>query len=85
MLLAGVVMKLGAYGCLRVAMTLFPLGIDPWGFSVLGLHSWRTVFAILATISIVYGALSALVQKGLQIRHRLLQRQRTWVSSCSAS
>ena len=25
MLLAGVVMKLGAYGCLRVAMTLFPL------------------------------------------------------------
>src|SRR5207244_13576620 len=27
MLLAGVVMKLGAYGCLRVAMTLFPLGL----------------------------------------------------------
>src|SRR3954468_2525164 len=26
MLLAGVVMKLGAYGCLRVAMTLFPQG-----------------------------------------------------------
>ena len=26
MLLAGVVMKLGAYGCLRVAMTLFPAG-----------------------------------------------------------
>jgi len=30
MLLAGVVMKLGAYGCLRVAMTLFPHGLDPW-------------------------------------------------------
>ena len=30
MLLAGVVMKLGAYGCLRVAMTLFPQGMDPW-------------------------------------------------------
>ena len=30
MLLAGVVMKLGAYGCLRVAMTLFPHGMDPW-------------------------------------------------------
>ena len=29
MLLAGVVMKLGAYGCLRVAMTLFPLGLAP--------------------------------------------------------
>src|SRR4029434_2477128 len=30
MLLAGVVMKLGAYGCLRVAMTLFPHGLDTW-------------------------------------------------------
>src|SRR5262249_53776433 len=33
MLLAGVVMKLGAYGCLRVAMTLFPHGMDPWTIS----------------------------------------------------
>jgi len=30
MLLAGVVMKLGAYGCLRVAMTLFPEGLGEW-------------------------------------------------------
>ena len=30
MLLAGVVMKLGAYGALRVAMTLFPRGLDDW-------------------------------------------------------
>jgi len=63
MLLAGVVMKLGAYGCLRVAMTLFPLGLSPWGFHILGLGSWREVFAILAVIGIVYGALVALVQK----------------------
>ena len=63
MLLAGVVMKLGAYGCLRVAMTLFPLGLAPWGFHVLGLGSWRDVFALLAIIGIVYGALVALVQK----------------------
>jgi len=63
MLLAGVVMKLGAYGCLRVAMTLFPLGLGPWGFHVLGLGSWRDVFAVLAVIGIVYGALVALVQK----------------------
>ncbi|HVC48105.1 MAG TPA: NADH-quinone oxidoreductase subunit M [Terracidiphilus sp.] len=62
MLLAGVVMKLGAYGCLRVAMTVFPHGMDPWGFSVLGLGSWREVFALLAVIGIVYGALVALVQ-----------------------
>jgi NADH-quinone oxidoreductase subunit M len=63
MLLAGVVMKLGAYGCLRVAMTLFPLGLGTWGFHVLGLGSWRDVFALLAVIGIVYGALVALVQK----------------------
>jgi NADH-quinone oxidoreductase subunit M len=63
MLLAGVVMKLGAYGCLRVAMMLFPLGLAPWGFHILGLGSWRDVFALLALISIVYGASVALVQR----------------------
>ena len=62
MLLAGVVMKLGAYGCLRVAMGLFPHGMDPWGFSIVGVGSWRDVFAVLAVIGIVYGALVALVQ-----------------------
>jgi NADH-quinone oxidoreductase subunit M len=62
MLLAGVVMKLGAYGCLRVAMTLYPHGMDPWGFSLIGIGSWRDVFAVLAVIGIVYGALVALVQ-----------------------
>jgi len=63
MLLAGVVMKLGAYGCLRVAMVLFPLGLGPWGFHVFGLGSWRDLFALLAVIGIIYGALVALVQK----------------------
>ena len=53
MLLAGVVMKLGAYGCLRVAMTLFPEG----------LQAWKDWVAVLAVIGIVYGALVALVQK----------------------
>jgi NADH-quinone oxidoreductase subunit M len=53
MLLAGVVMKLGAYGCLRVAMTLFPEGFA----------AWREFFAILGVIGIVYGAMVALVQK----------------------
>jgi NADH-quinone oxidoreductase subunit M len=62
MLLAGVVMKLGAYGCLRVAMGVFPHGLDPWGFTFLGLASWRDVFALLAVIGIVYGALVALAQ-----------------------
>jgi NADH-quinone oxidoreductase subunit M len=53
MLLAGVVMKLGAYGCLRVAMTLFPEGLE----------AWKMWVAVLAVIGIVYGAMVALVQK----------------------
>ena len=63
MLLAGVVMKLGAYGCLRVAMTVFPEGMENWSVGVMGLHSWRDVIAVLAVIGIVYGAMVALVQK----------------------
>jgi len=62
MLLAGVVMKLGAYGCLRVAIGLFPHGMDSWGWSFAGFGSWRDVFAILAVIGILYGALVALAQ-----------------------
>ncbi|MCI0363579.1 MAG: hypothetical protein L0219_06820, partial [Phycisphaerales bacterium] len=52
-LLAGVVMKLGAYGALRVAMTLFPEG----------LAAWRYTISILAVIGIIYGALVALAQR----------------------
>ena len=53
MLLAGVVMKLGAYGCLRVAMLLFPEGV----------HEWQWAIAALAVVGIVYGAGVALVQQ----------------------
>lgn len=56
MLLAGVVMKLGAYGALRVAMPLFPEGLD----------QWRWVFGTLAAIGILYGALAALAQRDLK-------------------
>lgn len=52
MLLAGVVMKLGAYGCLRVAIGLLPLGAQHWA-------QW---IAVIAVINILYGALIALVQ-----------------------
>jgi NADH-quinone oxidoreductase subunit M len=52
MLLAGVVMKLGAYGCLRVAMPLFPVGF----------MFFQTTIAWLALIGIVYAGLVALVQ-----------------------
>ncbi len=63
MLLAGVVMKLGAYGCLRVALTLFPHGLDAWGFNFLGFGSWRDVLSFLAVVGIVYGGMVALVQR----------------------
>ena len=42
MLLAGVVMKLGAYGCLRVAMTLFPEGLSSWNLHDYFLSVGRT-------------------------------------------
>ncbi len=53
MLLAGVVMKLGAYGCLRVAIGLFPAGA--W--------QWAWFFGLLGAVGIVYGALAALAQR----------------------
>lgn len=53
MLLAGVVMKLGAYGALRVAMTVFPDGM----------LYWRDFIAVLAVVGIVYGAMVAWTQK----------------------
>ncbi|MGA4644979.1 complex I subunit 4 family protein [Limisphaera sp. 4302-co] len=63
MLLAGVVMKLGAYGCLRVAMPLFPEGLRPWRVEWCGLGSWPELFALLSVVGIVWGALVALAQR----------------------
>src|SRR5467141_846430 len=56
MLLAGIVMKLGAYGGLRVAMNLFPQGFQMWS-------KW---IAVLAVIGIVYAAAVALRQRDLK-------------------
>ena len=56
MLHAGVLMKLGGYGCFRVAMYLLPEAAQEL--------SW--IFLILTTISVVYGALSACVQTDLK-------------------
>ncbi len=53
MLLAGVVMKLGAYGCLRVALPLFPEA-----FAV-----WQPAIAWLAIAGILYAGFVALVQE----------------------
>src|SRR6201989_40604 len=47
-------------------MMLFPRGLGPWGFHVLGFGSWQQVVAVLAVGGIVYGASVALVQKELK-------------------
>jgi NADH-quinone oxidoreductase subunit M len=56
MLHAGVLMKLGGYGCFRIAMFLLPDAANDL--------AW--IFLILTTISVVYGAFSACVQTDLK-------------------
>ncbi len=56
MLLAGVHMKLGSYGCLRIAMYLLPEGARPW----------MDVFLALAVAGTVWGAFVAAKQKDLK-------------------
>src|SRR5712692_6301865 len=56
MLLAGIVMKLGAYAGLRVAMNLLPQGFQ----------MWRTTIAVLAVVGIGYAAAVALRQRDLK-------------------
>jgi NADH-quinone oxidoreductase subunit M len=56
MLHAGVLMKLGGYGCFRVAMYLLPQAAQELGW----------IFIILTTISVVYGAFGAIWQKDLK-------------------
>ncbi|HEY6207240.1 MAG TPA: NADH-quinone oxidoreductase subunit M, partial [Chthoniobacterales bacterium] len=56
MLLAGIVMKLGSYAGLRVAMNVFPAGFQ----------LWRNAIAVLAVIGIIYAAAVALRQGDLK-------------------
>jgi len=56
MLHAGVLMKLGGYGCFRIAMYLMPEAAQELGW----------IFLILTTVSVVYGAFSAVVQTDLK-------------------
>ncbi len=56
MFLAGISMKLGGYGCLRVATYLMPEAAQH--------YSW--IIVLLATIAIIYGAFATLMQKDLK-------------------
>jgi NADH-quinone oxidoreductase subunit M len=56
MLHAGVLMKLGAYGCLLVPMSLLPVGA----------RTWLPFVALLALVNIIYGSISAAAQKDLK-------------------
>ena len=56
MLHAGVLMKLGAYGCLVVPMSLLPDGA----------RTWLPLVAILCIVNIVYGSLGAVAQRDLK-------------------
>ncbi len=56
MFLAGISMKLGGYGCLRVATYLMPDAA----------HYYSPIIILLATIAILYGALATMMQKDLK-------------------
>lgn len=53
MLHAGVLMKLGAYGCLRAAMWLLPVGAQ----------TWLPVIVVITLLNVVYGATIAMAQR----------------------
>ncbi|HMH22337.1 MAG TPA: NADH-quinone oxidoreductase subunit M [Puia sp.] len=56
MFLAGISMKLGGYGCLRVATFLMPVAA----------HEYSPYIILLSTIAIVYGAFATMMQKDLK-------------------
>jgi NADH-quinone oxidoreductase subunit M len=56
MLHAGVLMKLGAYGCIRIALWVLPQGAQ----------FWAPMFLVFGTIAAVYGAFSAMAQRDLK-------------------
>ncbi|MBE2230222.1 MAG: NADH-quinone oxidoreductase subunit M [Chitinophagaceae bacterium] len=56
MFLAGISMKLGGYGCLRIATYLLPEGAK----------EYSTIIIILSSIAILYGAFATMMQKDLK-------------------
>ena len=58
-ILAGILLKMGTYGLVRVNFAMLPLGMD---FFCNGKGTWGNSLAILGFINIVYGSLCALAQ-----------------------
>src|SRR6188508_1750683 len=56
MFLAGISMKLGGYGCIRVATNVMPEAA----------HEYSTIIIVLASIAILYGAFATMMQKDLK-------------------
>lgn len=52
MILAGVLLKMGGYGFLRLCYPIFPVGAQHWAFFL----------AVVGVVSIIYGALCAMAQ-----------------------
>lgn len=58
-ILAGILLKMGTYGLVRVNMAMFPQGMD---FFCNGTGTWGNSLAILGFVNIVYGSFCALAQ-----------------------
>ena len=58
-ILAGILLKMGTYGLVRVNMAMFPQGMD---FFCNGTGTWGNSLALLGFINIVYGSFCALAQ-----------------------
>ncbi len=56
MLLSGIMLKMGIYGCLRWLLPVVPLGVT----------QWQQVVMVLAIIGIIYGAIIAIRQRDMK-------------------
>lgn len=58
-ILAGILLKMGTYGLVRINMAMFPQGLDHF---TNGIGFWGNSLALLGFINIVYGSFCALAQ-----------------------
>ncbi len=56
MLLAGIMLKMGTYGLIRIVLPIVPLGLERWGTTAL----------VLSVIGIVYGSIIAIQQRDMK-------------------